>query len=346
MPQIRDKKNKGTPTGWRFKNGAWRYKVPAAQRHLWDGKQLFTLGKTLPEAYETWTARIGTKGDVQTVAQLLEKYAAEVIPTKAPTTQTSYRQCLSPLIRVFGHMRLESITPQHIYAYYRKRVKKIQARHEIAVLSQAFTAAVEWGFIKYHPFMGQVRLPNARVNDPRVVTDKDVAAFNTIKPTRKKGGILAIQAYIRLAELTGLRKADMLSLRLENLQDDGIHVDTRKKKKALIIEWTPALRQAVDTALDVRPTTKSDYLFCNRRGEGFWKEETGTASGWDSIWQRAMAKAKRDGVITETFGTHDLRARAADRVEESHAQRLLAHADPRTTRKHYRRAATRVMPTE
>lgn len=54
-------------------------------------------------------------------------------------------------------------------------------------------------------------------------------------------GVLIANAYIRFKLMTGLRRGDILRLKLSNLKEDGIHVLLNKTKqstgKRLIIEW-------------------------------------------------------------------------------------------------------------
>jgi hypothetical protein len=73
------------------------------------------------------------------------------------------------------------------------------------------------------------------------------------------------------------------------------------------------------------------WLFCTRRGESYVKPN-GTANGWDSLWQRFMAKVLKQTQVGERFTEHDLRAKcASDAPSLERAQQLLAHADKALT---------------
>ena len=86
-------------------------------------------------------------------------------------------------------------------------------------------------------------------------------------------------------------------------------------------------------------------IFCKRDGQGYLDEATGEAHGWDSMWQRFMARVLEETKVTERFTEHDLRAKcASDAATLEHARQLLAHADSRTTDRIYRRKAERVKP--
>lgn len=120
MPKARKAENKGLPARWRFLHGAYYYQVPVGCEAQWEGKQLFRLGKTLPEAYKVWADRLdGATCAAKTIGQLLGRYALEVIPAKrSPKTRTSNRLALPRLKAVFGEMPITSIQPKHVCRYF------------------------------------------------------------------------------------------------------------------------------------------------------------------------------------------------------------------------------------
>ena len=74
-------------------------------------------------------------------------------------------------------------------------------------------------------------------------------------------------------------------------------------------------------------------------------KEGATANGFDSIWQRFMAKVLAETKVTDRFTEHDLRAKCASDAESlEHAQQLLAHAEAATTKRIYRRRGEVVRP--
>lgn len=346
MPPKRKPENRGLPARWKLQHGAYYYRVPPGLEMLWDDKQFFRLGKTLPEAYKVWVDRIGETEKARTIGQLLDRYALEVVPTKAPTTQANNLIFIRALRAAFGEFPLDAIKPKHVYQYVDARTAKIASHREIEVLSHAFTKAVQWGYIERHPFKGEVRLEGEKPRT-RYVEDWELVEALALPATRKKGSVEMIQAYLKIKLLTGLRRGDLLRLSVTNLQDDGIHVTPSKTAsssgKRLIIEWSDELRAAVAEAKGTRPVL-SPFLFCNRMGKCYVKED-GTANGWDSIWQRFMDRLLVDTKIEQRFTEHDIRAKCASDAETlAHAQQLLAHADGRTTERIYRRKPERVKP--
>jgi integrase len=358
MPRTRNTENRGLPARWRKIHGAYYFRVPPGLEAHWDGKKQFRLGSSLPEAYKAWAGRVGQVDQAKTIDQLLDRYASEVVPTKAPTTQTGNAIQLVELRKRFGKIPLAGVKPRHVYEYVDKRKSKVKdqperkartaALREIELLSHAFTKAVEWGYLDRHPFKGEIRLEGEKPRD-RYVEDWEVVEALALPSKRRKGSVLAIQAYMRLKLITGMARGDLLRLRLdEHLRDDGIHVQRHKTAgstgKRTIYEWSPELRATVDQAKAVRPAL-SPFLFANRDGQGYIDEETGDAHGWDSMWQRFMDRVLAETKVTQRFTEHDLRAKcASDAVSLEHARALLAHADSRTTAQIYRRKPERVQP--
>ena len=355
---VRRKENKGLPARWRYKHGAYYYRVPPGQEQQWDGKHDFRLGSTLPEAYAAWAKRIQTQGEVRTIGDLLDEYALRVIPTKKPKTRASNEHALKPLRLVFERMSILDLKPRHVYQYAEARSVKHKtdegritggrtaALREVEVLSHAFTKAVEWGLLDKHPFKNEVRLQGAKPRS-RYVEDWEIVECLGLDSKRKRGSVFAIQAYIRLKLLTGLRGSDLLRLRLDDLRDDGIHVQPSKTEgstgKKMIFAWTPERRAAVALCLAARPVQSSKWLFCNRDGDGYVDGETDESPGWKSMWQRFMARVLAETKVEVPFTAHDLRAKAGSDAESlERARQLLGHADAAITARVYRRKPERI----
>lgn len=353
-PKQRDKKNKPHPKGWRWKNGAWRYRVPSGQESEWDGRTEFKLGATESEAYATWAARMKAyeRGGLVYMSQLLDKYEIEVVPTKAPATQKSNRMSLKRLRQGFGAGKIRDVQPPGIYKYREAIAKALSTKHynlDHEVLSHAFTKAIEWGARSDHPMTGKkvVKFPAGKRT--RYVQDWELAEFLSVGP-------LLLVNYSRLKLILGQDKGDMLSIQLSGIGQDGLTIAPRKKTAAKRQTGrerffpyadrdgnSTGLREALDAILAMPRPVGSFWLFCTRRGQPYIKPD-GTTSGFDSIWQRAMGKALAETKLTERFTEHDLRAKAGSDMEtDAEAQRLLDHTNPGQTRTYRRKAVT--MPT-
>jgi len=322
---------------------------------------MFRLGSKLNEAYKVWAAKLEHNSEVKTIGQLLDRYAMEVIPTKAAASQVSNQNQLTTLRKVFGEMALLPFAPKLIYQFVDRRSTKVKdevtgkvtggriaAHREIELLSHAYTKAVQWGYIDAHPFKSEIRL-EGETPSIRYIEDWEIVECLQLPAVRKAGSVLMIQAYIRVKLLTGMAQGDLLRLQPDlHIKDDGIHNQRHKTAaksgKQTIYEWSDELRAAVAMALEARPA-KSVYLFCNRDGEGYVNEQLGRASGFKSMWQRFMVRILEETKVTQNFTEHDLRAKvASDAKSLEHARSLLAHADSRTTDRIYRRKAERVTP--
>lgn len=333
---------------WRFDHGAYYYQVPPGTESAWDGKKSFRLGTSLPQSYKTWADRIGAIDIAKTIGGLLDRYMLEVVPTKEPTTQAHNRIAIKPLRAVFADVSLLDVKPRHVYQYIEKRNAKTSARREIEILSHAFTKAVEWGYIDRHPFKGQIRLTGEKPRN-RYVEDWEVVECLSLTPRRVAGSVLAVQAYMRIKLLTGMRRGDLLRVTMSDLKEDGIHVSPHKTLnttgKRLIIVWSEELREAVAMAKEVRPVKLSPFLFCNRLGKCYFDEESGRAGGWDSMWRGFITRVLAETKVEMRFTEHDLRAKcASDATTLEHARALLSHADSRLTDRVYRRKPEFVNP--
>lgn len=351
MPKPRNKKNRGLPKRWRFKNGAYRYLVPPGMEGQWDSKKEFTLGKTLPEAYRVWADRLAELEDITTASDLMDRYLLEVVPTKSHKSQESNQLAIRRLRPVFGMMRPAEIQPVHVYKYadlVTKAHGKTSAKHDIQCLSHLLTKAVEWGVINRNPILGQVRIKGAAPRD-RLVEDWEIDEALAIKSSFR--GVLIANAYIRFKLMTGLRRGDILRLKLSNLNDDGIHILLNKTKlstgKRLIIEWDKDgdMRKLVDEILRIPPRRIGDApLFVTRQGKSYIDSQ-GRCNAFDSLWQRFMDKVMENTKVTERFQERDLRAKvASDSDSLIEASERLGHADTSITQRVYRRKPVRVQP--
>jgi integrase len=352
MPRKRNPEHRGLPPRWRFYHGAYRYQVPPGLEHLWDGKRQFTLGRTLVEAYRTWAERVERAERITTVAQLLDRYALEVIPRKAARTQIDDLKRLPILRKLFGHANVRGdLKPHHIYEYVDRNRHRLTAAHrEVELLSHVFTMAVNWGLTDGHPWKGTgITLQRELRPRPaeRYVEDWEVIEALSLPPRRKRGSVLMCQAYVRVKLLTGLRKTDLLWLPAQH-SDGGLRVHPSKTRHSSgvrqLFSWNDALRAAVQLALAARPVDIGPWLFCNRYGRPLIRDDNVTNS-FDSQWGRFMNRCLRETHLEKRFAERDLRAKVATDAESlERAQALLGHADARLTKRVYIRRPQLVLP--
>ena len=351
MKKARNKENKCYPKGWRWKNGALRYRVPAGMEHMWDGKKEFTLGKTETKAYKTWSERLQLNKDAYFVAELLDRYLYEVVPNKAYKTQECNRISIRKLRPVFGNMRITGLKPKHVYKYMDEKSKIhgiTTTNHDVEVISHAYTKAVQWGLIDTNPFIGNVKKIKTKPRD-RYIEDWEIDEALNLKPKIKSRAVTLVKLYIQLKLMTGLSRIDLLQLKLSDLQDDGIHYQRQKTKnstgKRIIIEWSEELTNLIEEIKSLPPHRIGNaHLFVTRQGKPYYNPDTMQCSAFDSLWQRFMNRVMTLTKVSDRFHEHDLRAKVASDTEAAHAQKLLGHASSDITNRVYRRKAEKVKP--
>ena len=338
-PRKRNPENKELPARWRYKHGAYFYRVPQNLRPIWDGKIEFRLGKTLQEAYRTFASRVDNNIEIRTGGQLLDRYAIEVIPEKKQKSQESNQLALRRLRPVFCDMPISSVKPRHAYKFIDLVTRKhgpTSANRHYEVLCHAMSKAVEWGVIDRNCLKGQVK-KNKLQPRQRYVEDWEIDELLTVAhPT--------VAAYVRLKQLVGLRCTDMLKLRRTDMLEEGLYSGTGKTKKELLITWTDELHEAVAFAESVRPIEDTDLIFCTRKGDSYATPNRKN-SAFKSLWQRSMAKALKKSMLEKKFTEKDIRAKTASDMDSTEdAQKLLGHTSPETTRRHYRLKPEKVAP--
>lgn len=346
----RNKENRGLPARWRMKGSTYYYRVPPGAEAHWDGKVEYKLGNSLAEAHHVYAQKIAEYDNEpkKTINGLLDAYIVEKLPTLSKKAQTDQPYLIKPLRAVFGHMPLDELKPSHCYEYIDKSKSKSTAAHAVQVLSSSYSLAIQKGWMDRHPIRGQVRIEK-QAKQKQAIEDWEIDIALSLRGHQKRGGLSAVQAYIKLKLLIGARRIDILRLTESDLKDDGIHLTPSKTAASsgasIVIEWTDELREAIKEVKEARPVDISPFLFCNRSGESYIDEMDGD-QGWKSAWKRFNEKLKEKG-ITRAWTEALLRSRCAlDADSLDHAKSLLAHSDSRTTKRFYRQKAEIVSPVK
>lgn len=354
-PRKRNKENSGLPARWRYRNGSYCYMVPPGLEKHWNNKKEFRLGRSLSEAYKTWSERLPDSDmGVNRYADLCERYQREELPTKSRATQDQANIAIRRLIPVFGKMKPGDIEPQHAYRYFdlqRKRTTRASAKADIGVLRHTLTMAVQWGLIPVNPLLGQLRIEGNPKRE-RYIEDWEIHEMLALEPDKNNArGVVMLQLYIQLKLMTGLRRSDLLRLTLSNLKSGGLHVTPHKTEKTSrirqIFEWTPELQNVIQDIKALPPRRIGNaLLFVNRKG-GSYINARGRADSFDSVWQRFVGRVLAETNITERFQEKDLRAKVgSDAATVEKAKDMLGHTNTATTEKSYRRKPVLITPKE
>lgn len=357
MPKKRNVENRGLPKRWQQRHGAYYFRVPPGEEKRWDGKSTFRLGSTIAEAHRTWASRIEQLDKARTLAELIDRYSLEHLTTLAAKTREGYTPALARIRTVFGNMDCMDLEAHHANTYFDRIKRKhslATARGDIAVLRGLFSQALRWGAVKAHPMTG-LRFEQVQPASDEIHQWQIDAMLSIPADTR---AVSVAQHYVRLKTMVGLRRGDMLRLKLSDFKTDGLRCTLRKTEKTsgvkLFIPWLDPktgdefteFKTLVDSIKTIKPKRQPDgFLFCAQDGAGYFDEETGRADGFDSLWRRFMAKVIAQTDIDERIKEKSLRAFVADEsgTLEAAAHRL-GHTSTTTTERHYRKRARVVLP--
>lgn len=278
---------------------------------------------------------------LDTMAGVFDRYELDVLPAKAPNTQREQSRQLNNLRDAFGHYLPRQLRQPDAARYRDVRANGTKKRkgaptaanREIELLKHVCTMAVEWGVMEFNPLRGMRKIRTK----PRRRCPSDAEylhVYNMALPM--------VQCVMDLALLTGLRRGDVLALTRDCLTDDGILYQPSKTEDSsgvtLLFEWTDELRAVINRALSLSPQVRR-HIVCNRKGKQY------TKNGFDSVWNRLMAKATTGPDAIERFEFRDLRRKSAtDEVDELVASQRLGHSSTEITNRVYRVAPRKVQP--
>lgn len=328
MSPKRNKENGGLPARVTRKHGAFYYLKPVIKPDGKSGTKWLRLGKTEAEMYQALAALKNEGSGL--LAAVIQRYREQVLIKKSRKTQDAQGKQLDRLQRAFGHMRPADIRPTHIAQYHDLvgATAPYQANRELSLIAHVLKYAVRWGYIDDNPAREIQRHPE-KPRD-RYITHHELKAVAEVAPTW-------ISIIIELLYITGQRRIDLLSLRRDQVTDEGIYITQSKTGKKLMIEWTPALSAAIHRALTELPGpgVHSLYVICDKRGQ------RRLDSAFTTAWTRLMDKCIQDSVIAEKFQARDIRGKAGSDSDGLH----LGHQDKKTLNRHYKRLPERVKPT-
>ncbi|WP_031320636.1 tyrosine-type recombinase/integrase [Pseudomonas piscis] len=254
-----------------------------------------------------------------TLEKALERYLAEVTPSKKPTTQRAEASKAKQLIEHLGKYSLAALSAEVIANYRDTRLGALSKRGvpvsnntvrlEIALLSHLYTVAIqEWGLgLTFNPVLN-IRKPSpGEGRDRRLSADEErrllTAASNYSNPMLGWIVRIALETGMRSSEITGLRCHQVdLKKRVARLSDT-------KNDSARTVPLTKLATDTFKAALDnpVRPADCSLVFFGEPGKDGK---------------RRPYAFTKKWGLLKANLGMsdlrfHDLRHEAVSRLVES-----------------------------
>lgn len=290
------------------------------------------LGKDYGKALIEYASLVGESPRIETINQAVTQYLQDSAGRLKPATLVNYGYSARNLEAEFGPMRLDELQPEHVFHYLRTR-GTVMANRDKALLSASYSFARRSGAFKgVDPTKG-LQFRNKEKPRDRYVEDGELAMILSAASPK-------LACIARFAFLTGMRQSDALRVRLSDIDDEGIHYRSGKTDKALVVLWSPELRECVDEAQRLWIRVGREHLF-ESKPKGQHKRPPGpyTPSGLRALWRVARARVGLQDVTL-----HDLRRKAGSDLEPGEAQRLLGHTDGKVTARHYRAKADRVKP--
>lgn len=276
------------------------------------------IGHTYSEAIIRYADLEQGGGPSTRVRDLIDRYEREVLPDKAPATRRMRRYQFQSLRQSFGSARPHEVTPQDIGEYLDRATKKVMANRNITALSAVYRKAIRWGLADRNPCEG-IEL-NRESRRDRDMTDAEFLKIKAVAPEM-------VQCLMDLAYATAARKGDMLALRWDQVDEDGIRLRQGKTGRKQLFERTPALTAILDRCKALG-RVRSVYVICRPDGRPL------QVGAFDQIWQRLKRKA---GVPDVHF--HDIRRKAANDAKDAgrDPQALLGHTTPKMTARYLSR---------
>jgi integrase len=278
--------------------------------------------------------------EAPTVNDLCDRFVAEYLPRKRPSTQKTYGQQITSEVRpALGRLKVANVVFADIDGLHRaitKRGRKYRANRVIALLSCMFTMSIKWRMRADNPCKGIER--NDEAKRKRYLTG---AELERLSAALSKYADQDTADIFRLLLLTGARSGEVLSARWADIDlETGVWTKpgaTTKQRTDHVVPLNAPARQL----LAERAQDNSEYVFSGRNG--------GHRAYVKDAWAQICKAAKITGLRI-----HDLRHSYASILASSGVGlqaigALLGHTQPQTTHRyahlfddHLRQATERV----
>lgn len=161
------------------------------------------------------------------VKDVLQRYAAEVLPTKR--SEQSDKSRVKTLLEAFGDYRLASLTSSQVATFRDQRLQLVGPQsviHEINLLNRVLkTATMDWGIAL------PSGLPTAQVRKPTKPRGRDRRVTGAeITKILEATGSSELRTIVILAVETGMRRSELASLTWDeiDLKKQTAHLPTTK----------------------------------------------------------------------------------------------------------------------
>lgn len=290
--------------------------------HYVSGKQRWTpLGRDITAAFAKYRELTGISAPIgKTVDDLAIRFDLEIIPKKRLSTQRAYRSWMPAIRKTWGGMLLMDLRQPDVAAFLDTFPKKVTANRVVTLLVTMLKWAKRWGWVDENRIAGIERHPEQERR--QIINAEDWRSL--IASCEGQYGAL-----LRLARFTALRRSDVCALTWGCVQNERLVIVTQKTRAPISISIRGDLERVLaelKRGILPHPTRR---LFSVAGGKPL------TTDMLSYHFERIREKA---GLRKINF--HDIRRTRLTELEERYglrfAQRLAAHANPRTTERYVR----------
>jgi integrase len=287
-------------------------------------------------------ADIEAEREAPTVADLCDRFEAEHLPKKRPSTAADYKAILKNHVRPhFGlHTKVAEVRFEDIDALHRKVTKTgatYTANRTVAVLSKMFSLAIRWkmrGNDPVNPAKGIERNPEEKRKRYLRGDEKDNELTRLVQALASFSDQQTANI-IRVLLLTGCRSGEALGMRWAEITlTEGIWMkpgSTTKQKTDHVVPLSAPVRQLLSEIQAEQLRTRRtlpEYVFPSSVSDAGHRAEI--KNGWASICKTAKISGLR---------AHDLRHSFASQLASGGASlpligALLGHSNPTTTQRY------------
>jgi integrase len=268
--------------------------------------------------------------EAPTVGELCDRFLAEHVTRKRPSTARAYAQIVDLHLRpALGSLKVEALTFADCDGLHRRMTRDRGAHianRSIAVLSKMLNLAIRWGMRSDNPTRGIERNPEGKRK--RYLSGDELARLITALDAHADRQTADI---IRLLLLTGARRGEALGARWADIDlKVGVWTKPGSTTKQRTDHVAPLSPQAVELLARIRAMQAGphrplgEHVFPGPGGTG---HQADLKKGWASICKAAGITGLR---------VHDLRHSFASFLVSDGASlaligALLGHSNPSTT---------------
>jgi len=282
------------------------------------------LRELLRQGYDPLAERERARG-VPTMADLAQDYLRRhAEPFKRPLSIRDDRRLLQALILPrLGRLQVSAVTRADIENLHRELGSTpVQSNRVLALLSKMFSLAIQWGWVRDNPARGVAKYQE-QPRERWLQTQELARLQNVLEKERDQNQANAV----RLIELTGARKGEVLSARWDQFDLEGgvwtMPAHTTKQKR---IHHVPLSPPALGLLRGMREWASGDFLFPG--------EKDGHLGDVKKFWKKVTQAAGLEGVhvhdLRHTFASHLVSAG----VPLASVGALLGHTQARTTERY------------